>query len=54
MSEQTTPLLTMNVEEEIRQLNSDYKIFTLDIENLEREMNFINNDNLSILYLNFI
>jgi hypothetical protein len=54
MVDQTTPLITINIHEEIEQLNFEYKMFTLDIENLEREMNFINNDNMSILYLNFI
>ncbi len=53
MSEQTVPLLLINVNEEIQSLNSDYKIFTIDIDNLERELNFMNQDNINILYILF-
>ncbi len=54
MSEQTVPLLLINIKEEIQSLNSDYKIFSLDIDNLERELNYMNQDNIYTLYLLFI
>jgi hypothetical protein len=53
MSEQTVPLLYLNVNEEIQSLNSDYKIFTIDIDNLERDLNIMNQDNIYILYQYF-
>jgi hypothetical protein len=53
MSEQTVPLLLINVNEEIQLLNSDYKIFTIDIDNLERELNYMNQDNIYTLYILF-
>lgn len=53
MSEQTVPLLYLNINEEIQSLNSDYKIFTIDIDNLERDLNFMNHDNINILYFYF-
>ena len=50
MMENTTPLLLIDVNEEIKSLNADYKIFTIDIDNLEREMNIMNQDNIYSLY----